>query len=137
MEKLTYGDAVRYIREAVAENPDATNPMDARGLCLYTSDGAIKQKQSAARNCIVGTVLVKAGLPLPEREEGWFDQDMYDHDNTVAGACQEYVPNSMSTHTAMLLGRVQVIFDMHSKQNQTWGGTWGDALREAKSKGIL
>lgn len=141
MEKLSYADAVRLVREAVAEHPEGTNPVDSRGLCLYNAKTTnYPQKSSARPNCIVGTVLVAAGLDLPEEETGWWDEAYYDEGDTPSPHCaaKAYIDAGyMSRHTAMLLGNVQGIFDKHTTHSQTWGGTWAHALAECQNKGML
>lgn len=137
MEKLSYADAVSLVKVAVLEHPEGTNPVDGRGLCLYNVKNTISaQKPTAQPNCIVGTVLVKAGLPLPEEETGWWD-DMNDPGEIKHCAAEAYVPQYMSYETAHLLGEVQSIFDKHTNNAQTWGGTWAHALQECQTQGYL
>lgn len=50
--------------EIVAENPDATNPRDHAGSCLYVRQYD-DTSTSAATNCLAGAVALKFGCTLP------------------------------------------------------------------------
>lgn len=63
-ELLGPEDLRALLAEIVADHPDAVNPVDEYGACLYeTEDG--QPTEHGVCGCIVGTLAVRQGWDLP------------------------------------------------------------------------
>lgn len=112
---LTSERVLELLREAVEANPDKKNPADG-GFCVYQVD---EPEPGENPRCIVGEVLYRAGLTIPEPGAGSFAHVYRSH--------LRY-RNRIDEDAAEILITAQSVFDTGSP----WESAYDEFIRESE-----